>query len=93
MNNNDFELRRYARDRTQEKAAFYTHFIIYVLVNAGIVTLNLLISPGNLWFYWPLLAWGAGLLGHGVGTFAQNLRILKGMEEREYQKLKRKQGR
>ncbi len=85
-----FQLRGYLGGGTQAqaKAAFYIHSIIYVVANAGMITLNLLAFPGDLWFYWPLLGWAGGLLGHGVGTFAH----LRGMEEREYQKLKRQQG-
>ncbi len=93
MDNNDAQLREQARNRSQEKIAFYTHFVSYVIVNAGLVTINLLVSPGNLWFYWPLLGWGIGLTMHGVITLAKGTSMIRGMEEREYQKIKRKQGR
>ena len=40
------------------------HFIIFLIVNAGLMTLNLMRSPDKLWFYWPLCGWGLGLLLH-----------------------------
>ncbi len=91
MNNSDFELRQQAMRRAQDKISFYIHAMGYVLVNAGIVTVDLLTSPGILWFYWPLLGWGIGLLIHGIGTFGQDSGIARSMEEREFQKLKSQQ--
>jgi hypothetical protein len=44
-----------ARQRVQQIKGFYTHLIIYVMVNTGLVLIDLLTSPGNFWFYWPLL--------------------------------------
>lgn len=43
---------------------FRTHFIVYAAVNAGLLVINLLTKPGVLWFQWPLLGWGLGILGH-----------------------------
>jgi hypothetical protein len=40
---------------------------VYVLVNLLLVGINLL-TPGRLWFYWPLLGWGIGLLAHFVAV-------------------------
>ena len=44
---------------------FRIHFIVYAAVNAGLLVVNLLTKPGVLWFQWPLLVWGLGILGHG----------------------------
>jgi len=63
---------RYERARQHVKAlrGFYIHFGIYLLVNAGLVVVNLLTSPGELWFYWPLLGWGIGVAVHAFAVFA-----------------------
>lgn len=55
-----------AQNRTpgERWVRLYTHLAIFVLVNAGLTTLNLVRRPDNLWFYWPLGGWGLGLLLH-----------------------------
>ena len=58
-----------AKKRVEEIRSFYLHFVIYLLVNAGLVVLNLLTSPEHFWFIWPILGWGIGLLIHGVTVF------------------------
>ena len=49
---------------------FYIHLAAYVVVNGMLVTINLARSPGRLWFQWPLLGWGVGLIAHGIVTYA-----------------------
>jgi len=31
--------------------------------------MNIITSPGALWFYWPLLGWGIGIAIHGLSVF------------------------
>ncbi len=50
--------------RLLQNTGFRTHLIVYVAVNVLLVVLNLAGSADKLWFIWPLLGWGAGLLGH-----------------------------
>ena len=40
------------------------HGVTYAAVNAGLLLINLLTSPGFLWFLFPLGGWGIGLLHH-----------------------------
>lgn len=42
----------------------WIHLAVFLIVNAGLTTLNLLRNPDKLWFYWPLLGWGPGILLH-----------------------------
>ena len=58
-----------ARRRMEEVKGFYTHLLTYVLVNLGLLVLNLVTSPGDFWFFWPLLFWGVGVLAHGASVF------------------------
>jgi hypothetical protein len=53
------------------KIGLYLHVVAYLLVNAGLISLNLLLSPNRLWFQWPLLGWGIGLLIHISLVFAR----------------------
>jgi hypothetical protein len=51
-------------DQLLKNTGFRIHLIVYAAVNALLITINLL-SPSNvLWFQWPLLGWGMGILGH-----------------------------
>ncbi len=93
MDNNDSQLRMQARIRLIARFIFYIHVVVYILVNAGLLAINLLTSPGNLWFYWPLLGWGIGLFIHGLVTFAIGMLTFRDMEEKELQKLKSQQER
>lgn len=71
MENNYQEEERYfkARKRVEEIKGFYGNLIAYVVVNIGLMVLNLLTSPGYLWFFWPMLGWGIGVLFHGMKVF------------------------
>jgi uncharacterized membrane protein len=51
------------------RAGFYIHLAAYLVVNALLVGVNLLATPGRLWFYWPLLGWGIGVLAHALAVF------------------------
>jgi hypothetical protein len=71
MENNYQEEERYfkARKRVEEIKGFYGNLIAYIVVNIGLLVVNLLTSPNNLWFYWPLLWWGIGVVFHGLKVF------------------------
>ena len=46
------------------KSGLTVHGVTYAAVNSGLLLINLLTSPGFLWFLFPLGAWGIGLLHH-----------------------------
>ena len=76
-----------ARKRVEDIKGFYTHLTVYVLVNLGLLTLNLLTSPNELWFYWPLLGWGIGVAAHAVSVFGPGLMWGPEWEERKIREL------
>jgi 2TM domain len=64
----------------EQKIGFVVHSICYVIVNTGLIFLNLSRSPGYKWFYWPLICWCFGLAMHFIfGVVLQN-RFLKAKE-------------
>jgi hypothetical protein len=65
---NDDELMRRARKRVGMKMGFYIHLLVYVLVNSGLLLLNLG-TGGARWHLAPLLGWGLGLAIHGLVTW------------------------
>ena len=70
MNNHDTDssLEARARRRVGRKIGFYTHALVFILVNTGLYVFNSVIG-GNRWSVWPLWGWGMGLAIHGVVTF------------------------
>jgi len=62
------DLERRARRRVGMKIGFFTHALVYVLVNAGLFAFNNAIG-GYRWSVWPLMGWGLGLTIHGIVTF------------------------
>ncbi len=59
-----------AKKRVEEIKGFYFHLVTYILVNAVLVVINLLTSPEYLWFIWPIIGWGAGLVAHAFSVFS-----------------------
>lgn len=55
-----------AKKRVEELKSFYIHLTVYITVNIALFILNMLISPKDLWFVFPLLGWGIGLSVHFV---------------------------
>lgn len=43
---------------------FLAHAIVYALMNVLLIVINLVFVPAYLWFFYPLIAWGFGLLMH-----------------------------
>ena len=58
-----------AKRRVEEMKGFYWHLVTYLLVNTVLVVINLLTSPEYLWFIWPLIGWGVGLIIHAFNVF------------------------
>jgi 2TM domain len=48
----------------QERIGFIVHAVVYALVNALLITINLVYVPAVIWFFYPLIGWGIGLLMH-----------------------------
>jgi hypothetical protein len=59
-----------AKKKVEAKIGFYIHLSFYVVVNIVLIIINLNTSTQYLWFKWPLIGWGIGLLFHAMGVFA-----------------------
>ena len=82
-----------ARKRVRQLKGFYVHLTVYVFVNALLLVINLVTSPGALWFYWPLLGWGIGIVAHAASVFGTGRFLGKEWEERKIKELMEKQKR
>ena len=58
-----------ARKKVEEIKGFYGNLTAYIVVNIGLMILNLVTSPEYLWFFWPLLGWGIGVAVHVMAVF------------------------
>ena len=79
-----------AKKRVKELKDFYKNLLTYVGVNILLITINLITSPGRLWFYWVTIFWGIAILLHASKIF-----ILKGKflgKEWEERKIKEMMG-
>jgi hypothetical protein len=88
----DLELRRLAIRRADMKLAFRSHLFAYVIVNAGLVAINLLTSPGYFWAIWPIIGWGVGLAAHAVTVYMDGEGMRDRLIEQELDKLRRNRG-
>jgi hypothetical protein len=79
-----------ARKRVEEKKGLLIHAVVYVVVNAILITIWAVTSRGYQWFWWPLGGWGIGLIFNFLGVFVFNREM--GWEtravEKEAQKLR-----
>ncbi len=67
MDNRD--LQAIATRHVNRKLGFLMHLAIYVVVNAGLLSFNFLVTPHRPWALAPLLGWGIGLLFHALSVF------------------------
>lgn len=80
-----------ARKRVEEIKGFYGNLISFAVVNIGLLVINLTTSPKHLWFYWPLLWWGIGLVFHGLKVFRCMPYLGKDWEEQKIKELIKKE--
>lgn len=67
--NSEFEHYQAAKKKVDNIKGFYGNLISYVLVNLFLLYINLKYTPEHLWFFWPMLGWGVGVLFHGIKVF------------------------
>ncbi len=60
---------QHAKSRVDAIRGFYVHLTVYVVVNSFLFLLDITLSPGTLWFFWPLLGWGIALAVHAISVF------------------------
>ena len=58
-----------AKSRAKEKAGFYMHVVVFIVVMTLLTIINLTSGAPDFWVKWPLMGWGIGLLFHGLTVF------------------------
>ncbi|WP_281228483.1 2TM domain-containing protein [Flavobacterium aquiphilum] len=80
-----------AKKKVENIKGFYGNLIAFVVVNAVLLFINLYTSPQNLWFYWPLMWWGIGVVFHGLKVFEVFPTVGKDWEERKIKEFMEKE--
>jgi hypothetical protein len=73
------------RAKVQKLKDFYVHLAVYIVVNSGLLAINLFNEPDKLWFHWVLIGWGVGVLGHAAHVFGGG--VGKNWEERKIKEI------
>ncbi|NND01771.1 MAG: 2TM domain-containing protein [Acidimicrobiia bacterium] len=81
-----------ARKHVTEVRDFYYHLMVFLLVNAMLIALDLRTGPNDFflgldWSFWVLFGWGFGLLGHAVSVFFGDFRVQQIYEEEKRREL------
>ena len=85
------EVYEYARRRVEAKIGFYIHLAVYICINALLIGIDLAMASDALWFFWPLLWWGVGVVFHGLKVFEVFPVLGKDWEERKIKELMEKE--
>ena len=91
IQNNEQEKYFFAKKRVDEIKGFYGNLISYIIFNGFFLILNLITSPNELWFFWPLIGWGIGVVFHGMKVFNYYPFLGKNWEERKINELTEKE--
>jgi transcriptional regulator with XRE-family HTH domain len=65
---------------------FYVNLGTYALVIPFLAAINFMTVPQHLWFYWPALGWGLGLMLHGLRVFTHFRLFSPEWEKRQVEK-------
>lgn len=87
------EVYEVAKKRVKEKREFYSNLAAWAIVNALLVIIWALTTPGGyMWFLWPLCIWGFFILVHLIKAFVFQAKPERGAIEKEVEKIRREQG-
>ena len=94
---NPEEIKYYeALKRVKRIKGFYTHAMVYVVINIMFVIINIQnLEPGESYFQWhnfiTAFFWGIGLLAHALSVFLPTMLLGSNWEERKIKELMEKE--
>ena len=98
MEPNYYEKERYerAKKRVKQITGFYSHLLVYVVINLIVVVINIQqLKEGESYFKWgnffTLIFWGIGLFAHGLSVFMPTMVLGKNWEERKIKEFMEKE--
>jgi hypothetical protein len=93
---NDTEAYEMAVKRVKKLKGFYTHLLVYVIINIFIYVVNVRGSHGDyfaLQNFTTAFFWGIGLLAHATSVFVPEIVFGKNWEERKIREFMEKEER
>lgn len=87
INYNEEDKYYLAKKKVENIKGFYGNLAAFIVVNTVLLIVNLVTSPDHLWFYWPLMWWGLGVLFHGLKVFEVLPTLGKDWEERKIKEI------
>lgn len=82
MENISYEKMKRAHKKVEEVKSFYGNLTSYCIIIPFLIVVNLL-TTDFLWFFFPMLGWGLGVLFHYMNTFNKNPFFGKNWEQRK----------
>lgn len=81
-----------AKKRVKKIKGFYSHALVYVVINLMIVIINVQdLEPGESYFqyknFFTLFFWGIGLAVHGLSVFLPDFILGQNWEERKIKEI------
>ena len=86
MNKQEIKYQK-AKERVEAIKGFYIHLTVYVVVNLILFSINMIVTPDSLWFIWPLLGWGVGIVIQALSVFGSVPRLGSDWEERKIKEI------
>jgi two-component system LytT family sensor kinase len=74
-------------DKVEKLKEFYQNLASYCLVIPFLIFINLKVSPGFQWFWFPLFGWGIGLAFHFLEVNNYNVFLGKNWEDRKIREM------
>ncbi|BCY28660.1 2TM domain-containing protein [Flavobacterium okayamense] len=95
MNTEEIRYRE-AQKRVKKIKGFYTHSMVYLVINIMIVIINIQnLKDGESYFqvqnFFTAFFWGIGLLAHGLSVFLPDWILGQNWEERKINELMEKE--
>ncbi len=72
-----------ARQRVELLRGFYSHALVFGIVNTGLAIYNLATTADRLWFVLTFVGWGIGLIAHGAYVFGSSRFLGADWQERK----------
>lgn len=79
-----------AQKRVEDMKGFYGNLTMYIIIISGLAILNLMTYPQHLWFLYPAIGWGIGVVIHGMSVFNYMPFLGSNWEEKKIQELMNK---
>jgi len=82
-----------AKKRVEGLRKFYGNLVTYAVINVILIIINLVTSPGSLWFYWVTIFWGIAILLHASKVFVFRGKFFgEEWEEKKIKEIMEKEG-